>query len=75
MAAQHWHWRRLTDEQLEAAAVRWVDRAGAAYYAHERKTEEARARIVGHILDEMNRRCSQPPLFEDRPGYGLYGPS
>jgi hypothetical protein len=73
MAAQPWQWKRLTDEQLEAAAVHWVDLAGAAYYAHERKSTEARERVVSQIIDEMNRRCAQPRLFEDRPGYGLYG--
>jgi hypothetical protein len=73
MAAQHWQWRRLTDEQLEAAAVHWVDEAGAAFYAHDRKSEEARAKIVTQIMDEINRRCATPKLFEERDGYGLYG--
>lgn len=75
MQSKSWHYRRLNDEQLEAAAVRWTDLAGEAYYNHQTKVEEARTTVVCHILDEINRRCAQPPLFEDRPGYGLYGAS
>jgi hypothetical protein len=73
MKAKDWHWRRLTDEQLEAAAVRWTNLAGAAYYQHQEHAEETRSATVLQIIGEIDRRCSEPRLFEDRPGYGLFG--
>jgi hypothetical protein len=69
MAAQPWQWRRLNDEQLEAAAVRWLDREGAYYYRNHGKPSKALGKITAQILDEMNRRTIELPLFEDRPGY------
>jgi hypothetical protein len=71
MGSQAWQWRRLTDEQLEASAVKWVDRAGAAWYSKKGQRSEACDRTVGHILDEMTRRSIQLTMFEERPGYFL----
>jgi hypothetical protein len=73
MQSRSWHWQRLTDEQLEAAAVKWVDRAGAHYYSHQGQSCERLDLVVTHILDEMNKRCHTPRLFEVD-GFGtLYG--
>lgn len=73
MAAQPWQWRRLTDEQLEAAAVHWLDREGEYVMTHEGKLSEPLSRITSQIIDEMNRRCIELRLFEPNGGEMLYG--
>ena len=73
MKQSSWMWRRLTDEQLEAAAIKWVDREGAHYMQHGGRESESLGRIVSNVLDEMNRRTVELRLFDERPGEMLYG--
>lgn len=71
MAAKSWYWRRLTDTQLEAAAVRWTDLEAVAYYNGQTLVSEKRQTVVDQIMAEIDRRYAQPALFEDREGMHL----
>lgn len=71
MQSRSWYWRRLTDEQLTAAAEKWSNLAGEAHYAHMHGALASRESILCQILDELRRREQRPTLFEDRPGFYL----